>query len=824
MLWTIGGGSTKMLFCVCWAALAIVGGAPAHAQAATPVTLVRDGEAQAVIVLADRPTRSAQLAAAELAAHVELISGATLATYREGEWDADDGRLPIYVGESGATRMMGLTSHRMATQESLVRVADDHMVLIGRDDRDFGEIDYEGTGTWPGFNAQRPYYRLGTLHAVYDLLERDLGVRWYMVTELGTVAPSERTLRLETGQRRVRPWTRYRMPSKTRWEKPGRVTDTREREALTLAAQRDNNLFMLRSRLGGEPFNANHSISDWHVRFGDEHPEWFVGGQPGPAVQLRFDHPGVIEQLAADAEAFFSAPFSERRFGLSDPQAARVSAGDYFSVQPKDNRDWGSDTEPPLAPHRHEDGRAGAGVASDYLFHAVNRVAERVGEVYPDRFISTLAYADTFLPPTFDLHPNVAVQVCMMDGWDDRSLRVLRDWRPRVAQLYTWEYYIDRWESFPRVRPREIADYIGELERLGVDGFFVEMPSVQGQAGNVNPALYHLNAYVTWKMLREPGVKVDALLAEYYRLFYGPAADPMKRFWETLMEARDDPAYAEGAGSRRERDWLIAASDERIGQMREAIAAARDRVGDGVHARRIDVIEQAALGAIEQRREEYRAIFKQPLAEIAVPRFDSAPRLDGRLEDPVWEQAARSEDFVTTNGDPIPDTRTYAKVGRDETHLYVGVWSEEPLMQEQRLDQRESSPGVCTDDSIEIFLYPGEDVPERDYLQLMVNAEGLTWHHWWSRWDMHDRPEWASLGLEAAAHRGADHWSAVVAIPLKVLSDDEVTAGERWRFNVHRNRWPTMELFDPRRWQCWSPTFSRGYHRSDRFGVLRFAE
>ncbi len=44
----------------------------------------------------------------------------------------------------------------------------------------------------------------------------------------------------------------------------------------------------------------------------------------------------------------------------------------------------------------------------------------------------------------------------------------------------------------------------------------------------------HLNIYVFYKYHWNPNRDIDALLNEYYTLFYGPAAHPMKKFWEEV--------------------------------------------------------------------------------------------------------------------------------------------------------------------------------------------------------------------------------------------------------------------------------------------------
>ncbi len=779
--------------------------------------LVIDGKPNAAIVLADRPTRSARIAAAELREHLRLMSGAKLPTVPADELPV--GVIPIYVGESAATREMGLTSSDFAPQEYLVRVTDDMVVLIGRDDPDFGQIDYEKLGAWDGFNFQRPFYRLGTLHAAYDLLE-SYGVRWYMVTDVGRVVPEMHTIPLKPMELRNRPWTLYRNTSKNGWQALDEMPVPNE--VPQRVSRRDENLHVLRTRLGGEPYGVGHSVWRYYRRFGEEHPEWFVGGNAGPGIQLRYDNPEVAAQVVEDAATFFGWPFQKRRFGRRDEGfvAAMVSAGDNFAVVPDDNRNYGENTNPPLQPERSGRG-FGTGRASNYIFTFVNKVAREVAKVHPEKWIASIAYADTFEPPDFAMEPNVTVTVCMADGWADDSygMEMLREWRPRVSRLTTWEYYIDGLDVFPRVRPHAIANYIKQLEALSVDGLYAEMPSCPGIA-NILPGLYHLNHYVTYRMLRERAVDIDKLLDEYYTLFYGPAAAPMAHFWATIENAWDDPAYQTSDLGKLAKYWKVLASAERMKSLRDDIKQAKQLAPDDPYKTRIEVIERSALGALEQRRNEYLRVEAIPLPTLTAPKTALKPVLDGKLDDEIWQQAAVTKPFTDLYGNPL-DWKTVARVTYDADNLYIALHAEEPLMDKQRLNQRVYSSSVCTDACFELFIEPGRKM--KDYLQIIINANGLVWCQWRGKYGRHQQPHISEYGIEGAAWRGADEWSAEVLVPLGIFEESSAS-GQEWGLGLYRSRYVNLSGQDPRRYSGWSPTFRISYHVKERFGVLRFGE
>ncbi|MBC8443476.1 hypothetical protein H8D79_01990, partial [PVC group bacterium] len=106
----------------------------ASGHAATPaeqeLILARDGKAAATIVIAETATRSAQFAAAELRHHIQKITEAELPIVSD---TAAAVGTRILVGESAATRALGLWNRDFKHQEYLIRFLPGTLVLMGRD-------------------------------------------------------------------------------------------------------------------------------------------------------------------------------------------------------------------------------------------------------------------------------------------------------------------------------------------------------------------------------------------------------------------------------------------------------------------------------------------------------------------------------------------------------------------------------------------------------------------------------------------------------------------------------------------------------------------
>ena len=146
---------------------------------AADMIIVLDGQPRATIVVAkdaaDPINQKIQMAAEELQAYVEKISGAKLPI-------VDDGQSPagplIFVGRSRLSDAMGVD---VPAGLSPAR-RDEGFVIVGQGDR----LLLAG-------NDDGPYH--GTEYAVYDFL-RSLGVRWYMPGEFGEIVPQQKTIRV----------------------------------------------------------------------------------------------------------------------------------------------------------------------------------------------------------------------------------------------------------------------------------------------------------------------------------------------------------------------------------------------------------------------------------------------------------------------------------------------------------------------------------------------------------------------------------------------------------------------------------------------------
>lgn len=582
---------------------------PAAWSSATEVALVKNGKPTAAIVVSTTPTPSARLAAHELQHHVELITGVILPILPADK--TFDG-LRILVGESAATRDLGLKSEDFGPQEYLIRIDRHVVVLMGRDWEDTedhrkesgcdtqlrrlsssrDEIDYNAAVGRP--HAGRLLVSLpgilddqGTCYATYDFLERFLDVRWYAPTPLGTVTPSGKTLKVKSAEVRRTPSLLHRHADggdwpiiRKQWNKP-------------TPAQKG--LFYRRMRFGGERWAANHSFSSFRARFLEkdpEHPELWEESRPdyfavgweneGYWRQLCLTNPDLVAQVAQDARDYFDGK------GLKGQQPA---AGDYFAVVPSDSDHWCKceRCQTLLAQGRHRaiKGAFGTGEASDYVFGFVNAVAREVQKTHPDKFIATLAYHVYSYPPTFKLEPNVAVAPCIQTCYAYQTKTFANDaqfyseWvADKGRRLHVWNYFhhpmeralMGGWKCFPCFMPEVISEWVKRYPRDGVRGAFL-----CGIPEQLDYYLYMqtaFNADTDWQQT------VD----EFFDRYFGAAGRPMKAFYFRISEInREEGVLGTTPKASWERLGTAARMQELGDLMDRAVAMAatnleRDRV------------------------------------------------------------------------------------------------------------------------------------------------------------------------------------------------------------------------------------------------------
>ncbi len=779
--------------------------------------MVENGRARAEIIIADNPARMTKLAAANLREYIEKITGAALPVT-----NAPGGAgVKIYVGQSRHTAALKISTAGLAHGAFRMVSGPDWLALLGPD-ADFAPMEpythdrndkARAARDWdlanPGESYGFPYDKLGinaycpeldvweyddggTMNAVCEFL-RSLGVRWYFPGELGEVVPRQASLALPAVDRTVKP--DFPMRRFSYWHN-----------------DRDNRLWNLRlgANAGGELMGLTQNChgSKW-VYMRDEikqaHPDWYAlwGGQRATNHSYSgapcLSSAGLFTQHLKFARMMFDA----RR----EPMLSLDVCDGYGQMCMCE-----------LCKGLGALERGWRGNMSDYVWDYVNRLAAELYKTHPDRKVSGLSYgAYSLAPEKIDkLSPNIALVFCQTRlDFHNRALREdtlqrRRDWLSKLpsGEFYIYDYYLQGFQRYgnsdiPVYFPRLIAEDLRSLKGVSMgDMIEVYRPPDAGKIAGNALAVEHLNIYVTARLWWDADQDLDALLKEFYTLFYGPAAAQMQAFVE----------YAEA-------HWpLMKTQVETIDKTFALLAAAREAAGDAIYGQRVDLVVARLKPLYDRRAKMVRGRQGAPRA-VAVERKIAELKLDGKPDEPFWKDVPVYALKKLQTGEAPAAATTFQAVW-SERNLVLGIRCADMDMANLHCwTHKDGDPNIYSDDLIELFL----ETPAHAYYSIAINPAGAIL-------DM-DRQGvrntlW-SAEAERAVHKGADGWSLEIKIPtadhieggldpLKRIEGRKPDAQAPWYFNVCRQRIRGAD----RELSSFSPTGTARFGVPDKFGEL----
>jgi len=201
-----------------------------------------------------------------------------------------------------------------------------------------------------------------------------------------------------------------------------------------------------------------------------------------------------------------------------------------------------------------------------------------------------------------------------------------------------------------------------------------------------------------------------------------------------------------------------------------------------------------------------------PIPEAQIPAFSSKPVIDGKLDDAVWQSAARIALEYTGLGDEATQP-TEVFVGCDAENVYIAYRCHERKMERIKANVTEHDGAVFCEDSVEFFL--DIEGQSKDYYQFAMNLLGTKYDA--RVYDAGFNPEW-----QGAAAKEPDAWTAEISLPFSAFKLSSPATGRIWRGNFCRNRAVKREGAEAEK-MCWSPTYG-SFHTPIRFGRLAFAQ
>lgn len=458
-------------------------------------TLVAErGKAHTVVVVSPSAAPAERYAAEEVAHWLGEITGATIPLQIADVAPEN----AIVVGQGPLARSLAPDLHwdRLGVDEAIARTVGQRTLLVGGRPR-------------------------GSMNAVFRQLAR-LGCRWW--TPWARTIPTRKSLTLPKQNRDEQPAFESRDPF---WFS-GYDADWAARNATNGQNTR------LDERHGGKVEYAGGFVHTFYPLVPPDpyfrlHPEWFslIGGKRTTQnAQLCTTDPAlrdfvverVRERLRANPSASIVSVSQNDCFGPCQCERCQALA-----------QAEGSEAAPVLA--------------------LANYVAERIEREFPTVAVDTLAYQYTRkAPKTLRPRPNVIVRLCSIECNFAQPLthpsnasfaNDVRDWSRLTDRLYIWNYGTN-FANYPQPFP----DYfvIGPNERFfranGVRGIFEEG---NGQSNGSDFA--EMRSWVEGQLLWDPSRDDKALIDEFLRGYYGPAARPIRKTLDLFANVPDARIY-----------------------------------------------------------------------------------------------------------------------------------------------------------------------------------------------------------------------------------------------------------------------------------------
>ena len=826
-------------------------------MAAADVTLVKDGRPAAEIVIADRPTLDAQYAAAEVQYHVKLITGAELPIRKRSEKALFP--VKLRVGQSPETERLGFGKGRYKGEEYELKFLPDGIVMIGNECPDYRQLDLTHFQKMP--RTFQPEH--GTIWAAYDFLEECCGVRWYGPGEIGITYSPRRTLTVkERNIRRTPDMQCFRsiyIPNANSFSKIcyAGVYDFPRTEL-----ERFSLRWRLVSRYGG----ANHNVTSLYLAYWREskdpkirklkyfkghHPEYFAQGYKGTGKQHLntaskyfpddpdlppqpcLTHPEVFKHYAREAVDARQGKFAPgAHIGHISYSLARKMPF-YYPFEQNDNH---SHCQCDRCRKMFAD--KGDKKNSYLHFYWANSIAEEARKLDPETNICTLAYGlHQHYPHGLKLSDHLGVELVLhCGGWYQPVYRayekkIFDDWSAdskagkRLVTLWT-HYLSPCWEAknvekyndyFPVFFYREIGRFFKTCTERRIAGWFCESPLELGYSLPTTQLELYICAMMAYNGDRDP----DALIDEFFSRWYGHAAAPMRKFYETIAKASQDPKTypAEFSDPKKFKhrhglqysdiNWGRLGTRERMMQLEKYVEEARKSIQTPQEKTRFEIFLKGLWEPMKRGRAAYeqkQVFMSRPVPSLTVPRI---PAANGDPEKADWKRAAAVEKLKTLMGFPGMPGKSF-RMAHDGTYLYIRY------DEKCRFADLKFAENVWSGDDVEMFF---ASEPNSSYLQYAVNPAGKDFAMgYFITPDAVFRRAW-DFGKKSKITRTEKSFTLMHAFPLNRLlpSKPDLKPGDSFCFNLFRGQ-PGKNA------QCWSPVFSQGFHKTNRFGKIKLAE
>ncbi|MBO4513099.1 MAG: DUF4838 domain-containing protein [Victivallales bacterium] len=775
--------------------------------------IVENGKCDYDIVIREGAPQTTVYSAKELADYLKKVSGAEAKIVNAKV----AGRKAIYLGAHGELpKTADFDASEYAGKERF-RIAE----LNG------GDISIMGADC-DANPVSRKEADFGLLFGTYEFIERFLGVRWYAPGTFGecykpmekvevTGLPIDQTPAYYS--RSYWPWT---------WNE---------------FEPTDSLVFNRRMRAFGiQEGSSNHSMMDFYFPYHETKPEIFA---------LRADGKREMGAFAPDTKPSQRRWIKYPQYCFTNPEFLKIycdAIDAYYAKDPK-AKFWVN-----MHPNEHfvhvspddcfnlakchcekckamlsSKPRAGM---SNLVYSFVAKVAEHVKAKYPGKKVICLAYEDYYYPPDFKLPDNVVISICVdpymfffgSKRYQDSFDKTLKMWSEKVNEITVWQYLMPYRDTYPYYLPNIANDWFRRYPKI--KGCFIELndtalagrlagremqvnPVHKGQKTVVDLGQNHLTFIASMKAMWGAPYDVKAELERYYDLFYGLAAKPMKKYFDTAIfqwenvkntTGNVEASFAKFSGKELYEDIY---SSEVLDIMEQSLTEAEGLAPAGsIYADRIAWIRKSYFNDFCKVARAYQKEAKLSNDTILLMSKAKAPVIDGNLDDAFWKGLPEYKFRLANAPMPPPFGTTFKMAFRNDGKLYIGLRAEDPHIDSARLLCKDRDSNVYTDDSIEFFFRSDKMERPKAYRNVTINLDGVILDYDTLKGKMNRE---YNTNADIKVLKGKDFYNMEMAIDLAEIGIDPADENPVLRMNICRNKRsgvPQMHGLS-----CWIPVY-----------------
>lgn len=456
---------------------------------AETLTLVRNNQPNATIVLQAKAPKNLQQAALDLQTYIEKICGVKLPLNTDGK---DVPGITLNVGNTDATLPSDLPEHHLNPETYAIRQRGDDVYFTGN-------------------------YSSPAAFAVYSYLQDQLGVRWFAPGDDWEYVPSakdNKDFSIEIKEVVSVPGTSPRIWVGHEWVDDWRKWNLRNKAVVSEKVPRYN-----------RSSNMMYQIFP-QSKYAKEHPEYYPLIKDKRWIPPRDNYRPWWPCIGNKDVQRITAEYIHQWFKDNPDQDSYSLGMDDIVFLCSDTLCRAMDAQPDDYEKRNLSSRT-------YKF--INIIAKQIKKTDPGKHIGVLIYQHVVKPPVDvpKLEDNVFGYIAdgsaaqwYQPGKKEEWIHNTSEWAKRVKYLSRYDYY-GLGTFAPRIFSQAMDESIKLDKSLGFEGMHIELYTFLPQTAPMTWAL----AQLQWN----PTLNVDTLLNEFYTKMYGPAAPTMKKYFD-LME------------------------------------------------------------------------------------------------------------------------------------------------------------------------------------------------------------------------------------------------------------------------------------------------